>query len=547
MIDTTTISEKIYNVLKGFGLRVTRLDSEGNVTLNSSEARRFVVADPNITVRFSPDRKVIALMTGPGEVEEKIRKMLQQTAKESLYSFDYRRFAKKISPRGEQSDIAKSQESGEVMEHRLAELRKLAGLSEAPIAGASDQFSALNQVLADFESECESQDYYGSVDARLIQRYLDRDDIQGAAEEMAAAMSDRNGGEAPDEVFDLALELLAEFTADEHVQEDQDEIHELPANKVAGHQGVSESTDVMEGLGHMYGSRKTSYQPVGENVKLVVRHRAGVNEESRGARSRNIKEIYVQRGDERFRLPDNNLSAARAMARHVQQGGEVFDSIGVSIMAMATEYRKLREFVNYVNKRGLVNESNEEYVQLARESISEIRESFHKLTGVRTYANAVENIQSRNSVEVLGEEEELVSAFTETHFDDRVAEALESIRVAKGRRAAYQNKISEAIACESFDGFRDRMLESDVLTFEDANQQLAHRVNGLGMCAESSHLRTFLNGVSNKIAEGSSLSAFERQCVSECLSKLRGSSSKVTESVDPLKKFTDFITSCDIG
>ena len=48
-----------------------------------------------------------------------------------------------------------------------------------------------------------------------------------------------------------------------------------------------------------------------------MRHKKAVNEEIRGARSRNIHSIFVQRGEERFKMAENNLQMARAMARHV--------------------------------------------------------------------------------------------------------------------------------------------------------------------------------------------------------------------------------------
>ena len=57
---------------------------------------------------------------------------------------------------------------------------------------------------------------------------------------------------------------------------------------------ISEAT-----LGAVHGSLKTSYQPL-DNVKLVVKHSKPVNEEVRGARSRNISKIFIQANEERF-------------------------------------------------------------------------------------------------------------------------------------------------------------------------------------------------------------------------------------------------------
>ena len=88
---------------------------------------------------------------------------------------------------------------------------------------------------------------------------------------------------------------------------------------------------VMEGFGVMAGSTKTSYQPL-DNVKIIVKHTKSVNEEVRGARSRNISKIFIQKGDERFAFPSKNLSGARAMARHIHSGGTMHDAIGESIV-----------------------------------------------------------------------------------------------------------------------------------------------------------------------------------------------------------------------
>ena len=186
--------------------------------------------------------------------------------------------------------------------------------------------------------------------------------------------------------------------------------------------------DITEGFGPMTGSAKTSYQPL-DNVKLVVRHKKHVDEEIRGARSRNISSLFIQRGDERFKLPETNLKAARAMMRHVKNGGEVFDSIGNAINEMAKQQSSLREFVRYVRKAKLVNETNEEYVSLAIENIEHISRTFQKLSGVKTYASAVEEVDKFSNVEVLQDDLDLESKFTETHFDDRVANVIDTIKV----------------------------------------------------------------------------------------------------------------------
>lgn len=158
--------------------------------------------------------------------------------------------------------------------------------------------------------------------------------------------------------------------------------------------------DVMKeaSLGRMTGSSKTSYQPL-ESVKVVVRHKKAVNEEIRGARSRNIHSIFVQRGDERFKMAENNLQMARAMARHLYNGGEVHDKIGETITNMAVDYRQLREFVSYVQRNKVINENNQEIFELAVDRVKEIRETFKRLTGAKSYVIAVESLSENDWVD----------------------------------------------------------------------------------------------------------------------------------------------------
>ena len=105
-------------------------------------------------------------------------------------------------------------------------------------------------------------------------------------------------------------------------------------------------------LGRMTGSRKSSYQPLADNVKIIVRHNKEVNEEVRGARSRNIHSILIQRGEEKFKMAENNLSAARAMARHLHNGGETFDEIGEAITEMSREFKRRGIFSKIKRERG---------------------------------------------------------------------------------------------------------------------------------------------------------------------------------------------------
>ena len=301
-----------------------------------------------------------------------------------------------------------------------------------------------------------------------------------------------------------------------------------------------EMADVMEAsLGRMTGSSKTSYQPL-ENVKIVVRHKKAVNEEIRGSRSRNIHSIYVQRGDERFKMAENNLAAARAMARHLYNGGEVFDEQGQTISEMAKDYRQLREFLRYVNSTKLVNEENQEYVDLAIENVNNIRNTFKQLAGTKSYATAIENIQEYKNLEVLEDNLDLENKFTETHFDEKVANVISSLNSLASRRKSFESKIVKAIESETFSGVKDRLQESDLVDFASPHAKLGYQVSQLGYSAKDDVLANYLHSISSKLNDGGQLSQFEYGAIKSCLLSANQSVKK-TAPVDVAETYEAFL------
>ena len=298
--------------------------------------------------------------------------------------------------------------------------------------------------------------------------------------------------------------------------------------------------DVMEGFGTMTGSTKTSYQPL-DNIKIVVKHRKPVNEESRGARSRNIHSIYIQRGEEKFKMAENSLKAARAMARHIHNGGEMFDSTGQSITEMAKEYRQLGDFVRYVRGAGLVNETNQQYVNMAADNIDSIRTMFEKLAGVKTYATAVESLEDRYSVEILEDSVDLEAQFVETHFDDRVANAMDSIKRAMARQQSFEGTIVQAVANETFANLKDMLSENDTVDFETPHARLGHQVAQMGYAAQNPVLGNYLQNISKKLTSGGSLNQFEYTTVKSCLLCATEAKVKTPTSVSESERYEQFL------
>jgi len=408
------ISERVFNLLKGYGHEVTSYNTEGKLEIDPQKSVRFAVSEPNILIRVDQNTESLMLSTGMEDDDELLRKQLKEIADDFLLDFDYRKFNRKLAAKSEQIDVDKKSE------------------------------------------------------------------------------------------IDMA--------------------------------------DVMEGFGTMTGTAKTSYQPL-DNVKIVVKHKAAVNEETRGARSRNIHSILIQRGDERFKMNENSLKAARAMARHLQMGGEVFDNVGVAIAEMAEEQRKLKEFVGYVRKANLINEENGKYVDLAVENINQIKSTLDKLCGVKSYATAVESVLDRQNVEVLEDDVDLEGQFIQTHFDDKVANAMDSIKKGLYRQQAFRESIERAIAKEDFSNLKNMLSENDGLDFSTPHARLSHQVAQLGNAAENNMLRNHLQGISKKLSVGQSLDHFDYNTVKSCLMSVNQPKVKAEMAESFEENYSKFIDS----
>ena len=559
------VAEKTFNLLKGFGYEVSSYNKEGDLVIDPMEATRFAVESPNILVRIDPLDKHLSLKTGtPGEAIEKIRPMLKELAQDYLLDFDYSVFDKQIKPKGERVDVARKSKEDEPMSEEMEILRKLAGLNENPDLldppGAKLKFGQDKGQKLDFKT-MDTIEFFATISNALkagklinfenkpIQK-LDKDTLAvafdfhrrgeqdpisayaqaSAQQQMGYRTGDFSEGVTtingllvhddgqPLSKADWDSNRRREPGAEDYSAQEVEDGYQTYLDRVKKNVPAKVKEKVSEAsLGKMTGSRKSSYQPLADSVKIIVRHNKDVNEEVRGARSRNIHSILIQRGEEKFKMAENNLSAARAMARHLHNGGETYDEIGEAITDMAKEFSKLKEFVGYVRKSKLVNEENEEFVSLAIENINNIRTTFKRLSGVKSYATAVESVKDYNNVELLQDDLDLESKFTETHFDDKVANAMDSLKAMTSRKRSFESKITKAIELESFAGLKDMLAEDDLLEFEGINQQLGHKVTALGNTAKDETLGNYLHSISNKLNAGGQLSQFEYGAIKSCL------------------------------
>ena len=136
----------------------------------------------------------------------------------------------------------------------------------------------------------------------------------------------------------------------------------------------------------LYGTSKISYQKVGE-ARIVIKHTESINQESAAGRTRSIGKIYIESADgERFMYPFKHLSGARAMARHVAEGGKPFDEFGGHIVGLSEEMSKLRKFNNYMGRSAVMAESLAGYVDAVKARISTVKKTIESLQKPKFYA-----------------------------------------------------------------------------------------------------------------------------------------------------------------
>jgi len=139
----------------------------------------------------------------------------------------------------------------------------------------------------------------------------------------------------------------------------------------------------------LYGTSKISYQNVGE-ARIMIKHTENVNQESAAGRTRSIGKIYIESADgERFMYPYKHLSGARAMARHVAEGGKPFDDFGTHITGLSEEMSKLRKFKNYMGRSAVMAESLAGYTDIVKERIATVKKTIESLQKPAYYAETV--------------------------------------------------------------------------------------------------------------------------------------------------------------
>ena len=287
-----------------------------------------------------------------------------------------------------------------------------------------------NAVFFEFEFQ-EDADTFGSVsvslaDGESMKVYYNRDLVskidEDSKDEWYAFLK---------ELKDFAVEHQLRFDVRDITKNNltkQDYQNIADTNKTVNTGEMSEElaritklAGVNEGL---TGTAKRSYENL-DKTKLIIRHKGKVDETVPGARSRQIQSLYIENEDgERFKYPLTHLAGARAMMRHVANGGRPHDEFGQHIIQTSEDIAKLNSFARYVSHKDQLNDNAGDIIEQTKLKLENLRTYMKSLSNQTHYEASCKGYRKAED-QILDDETvaKLREKFTMTNLDKRVEDA----------------------------------------------------------------------------------------------------------------------------
>jgi hypothetical protein len=182
-----------------------------------------------------------------------------------------------------------------------------------------------------------------------------------------------------------------------------------------------EKAPVAEGL---TGTSKSSFENL-DKTRLIIRHKGKVDETVPGARSRQIQSLYIENEDgERFKYPMTHLAGARAMQRHVSNGGRPHDEFGQHIVATSEDIAKLNSFSRYVTNKDQLNDNAGDIIEQTKLKLENLRGYMRNISKQAHYEAASKDFKTSDE-QILDDEtvNKMREKFTMKNLDSRVEDA----------------------------------------------------------------------------------------------------------------------------
>ena len=192
----------------------------------------------------------------------------------------------------------------------------------------------------------------------------------------------------------------------------------------------------------MYGSKNVSFQKL-MDTRLIIKHsKAVMDDTTPGSRTRNIGALFVENQDgERFKYPFIHLAGARAMQRHVANGGLPYDELGKSIVGMSEEIAQLKSFESYVVRNDLMKSMNNSIVERSSQYLNGLREQIKALAKQGHYEAYKENFQAMEPLEIPQDVvEQYTDQFTVRNFKEDIKSVFPVLyRIMKENEIGYDD------------------------------------------------------------------------------------------------------------
>lgn len=210
---------------------------------------------------------------------------------------------------------------------------------------------------------------------------------------------------------------------------------------------ISESL-IMEAWKAQGKSKSYSNQP--GKAKVVIQHSRAIGEGEQ--RFRNIAALFVENAQgERFRMPFESIAGAKAMARHVSEGGTPYDAFGQYISETMNEIATLGKFVRASRSNQFAqNEQALGIVEDAVKHYADLKRKAKKMISKRGYKEIFSAYDPAETTELDETIESVREVFVNSSIDSRIEEALPILAKIK------ENTMREA---DVFENWTNQIME----------------------------------------------------------------------------------------
>ena len=232
----------------------------------------------------------------------------------------------------------------------------------------------------------------------------------------------------------------------------------------------------------LYGSSKSSYQNM-ESTKLIIRHSKRIQEGSANSRTRNIEALYIQNeSGERFRYPYPHLSGARAMQRHVANGGNPYDHFGHYVISLSEQVYNYRKVSNLLARKTFTENSEVfEIAEKSKKKVKDIKKVLERIQKQGGYLLVRENFTTFKKKEMDEETlNELRSAFTTQQFNEELIELFPYISDLMGEATDPRDSLPQTYRPNDTTPYsRDRLATRMTSDPKDSKRRKAGKQLGL--------------------------------------------------------------------